>query len=219
MKNDKEEHFCSICNVSSYKTNRFYYNTKYGKNLCNKHYIQLSKYGKIVKRTIFDKNEIIIYDNYAEMVLYNKDSEEIAKTKIDIEDVNKIKNVKWALSHNYVVSTNRKHNLRLHVYLLEKNNDLIVDHINGNTLDNQKSNLRHVDFYQNSMNTKKTSRNTSGFTGVDFNKQKQMWRARIRINGKDIHLGLFTNKNDAIEARRKGEIKYFGEFRRGEQYR
>ena len=55
--------------------------------------------------------------------------------------------------------------------------------------------------------------NTSGVIGVHWDKVIKKWRARVMLNGKSKHLGYFTNKEDAIKARKEGEIKYFGDFR------
>ena len=55
--------------------------------------------------------------------------------------------------------------------------------------------------------------NTSGNIGVSWNKEKQKWKAYITIGGKQIHVGYFVNKEDAIQARKAAELKYFGEYR------
>ena len=86
----------------------------------------------------------------------------------------------------------------------------VIDHINHNTLDNRKQNLRIVTRVQNQMNMSKRKDNTSGFTGVHFNKRSDKWMATIQVNYKSINLGTFKNKEDAIEARKKAEEKYFG---------
>lgn len=57
---------------------------------CQKHYNQIYKHGHIFNRTLMDLNEIIKHDNYAEIILYNKKCQEIARTKIDLEDVSKV---------------------------------------------------------------------------------------------------------------------------------
>jgi hypothetical protein len=91
-----------------------------------------------------------------------------------------------------------------------------VDHINGNSLDNRIKNLRLATYSENGMNRVSLSRrNTSGFTGVYWNKRDKRWVARINPNRKQIHLGNFINKEDAIQARIEAEKKYFGEFRHG----
>ena len=90
-----------------------------------------------------------------------------------------------------------------------------IDHIRGPCNNNKINNLRLATHSQNSMNRVNLgSNNNSGYTGVDWNKRLKKWRARITINGVQKHLGYFTNKEDAIKARKEAEIKYFGEFRR-----
>lgn len=89
-----------------------------------------------------------------------------------------------------------------------------VDHIDGNSLNNQRKNLRICTRSENAMNTGISKTNTSGFKGVMWHKRDKAWRAGIKKKGKHIHLGNFKDKEEAIEARRKGEIKYHGRFRR-----
>ena len=88
----------------------------------------------------------------------------------------------------------------------------IIDHINGNRSDNRIQNLRPCTTSENMMNSNISSRNTSGFKGVNQRKGRTLWDASIRIDGKLIILGSFKNKEDAILARKSGEEKYFGEF-------
>lgn len=90
--------------------------------------------------------------------------------------------------------------------------NMVIDHKNHNLLDNRKSNLRIVTNSQNQMNKAIVQNNTSGATGVVWLKDTQQWRAEIRINMKTIYLGFFTNKDDAIAARKLAEEKYFGEY-------
>ena len=53
--------------------------------------------------------------------------------------------------------------------------------------------------------------NTSGITGVSWKKQRNKWKAYINVNRKQIHLGYFTEKDDAVRARLRGEIVHFKE--------
>lgn len=89
---------------------------------------------------------------------------------------------------------------------------LQVDHINHNTLDNRKRNLRIVTVSQNNMNKDIRSDNTSGHSGVSFNKKSGKYVSYIKINQKRIHLGSFIDINDAIKAREDAEEKYFKEY-------
>jgi len=98
----------------------------------------------------------------------------------------------------------------MHRLVMNCPEDMDVDHIFHNTWDNRKEFLRIVTESQNQMNKTITINNTSGVPGVCMDKNK--WRARIRVNNKEIHLGYFINKEDAIKARKQGEEKYFGEY-------
>lgn len=83
-----------------------------------------------------------------------------------------------------------------------------IDHINRVKIDNRISNLRDVTQVQNGQNKTKHKNNTSGHTGVVWHKREQQWRARIRLNGKDIYLGGFPDIQSAIDARKQAEAKY-----------
>ena len=87
-----------------------------------------------------------------------------------------------------------------------------TDHINRDKTDNRRSNLRECTTAQNAMNSSLRRTNTSGVTGVSWHKGAGKWRARIMIDGKHMHIGYFSDKADAIAARRAAEIKYFEEF-------
>lgn len=80
-----------------------------------------------------------------------------------------------------------------------------VDHINGNTSDNRLENLRNVDAQGNSRNRKLSSNNKTGYSGVHWCSDRQKFVARIKINRRNISLGAFSLKEDAIEARRQAE--------------
>lgn len=174
------------------------------KGYCNKHYQQWYDHRKILERTPFDKNKIINYDNYLEIYLYSGKGEqkEIARTKIDKDNLDKIKNYKWSLSNKYVI--NVKNEIFLHQLILGKKEGYEIDHINHDKLDNRKQNLRFVTRSQNMMNNK-----TKGYYWC---KRDKRWVVNICINYKSIYLGNFKNEQDAILIRKKAEQKYFGEF-------
>ena len=90
----------------------------------------------------------------------------------------------------------------------------LVDHEYGDRSNNKIKDLRLASNAQNQMNhIKLRSDNTSGVIGVSWDKVKKKWRSTIQKNGVQKHLGHFTNKEDAIQARKEGEKKYFGRFR------
>jgi hypothetical protein len=176
------------------------------KGYCDKHYGQLIRNGKILKRTRFDKNEIIDCGDYYEICLYSGRGEqkEVARTKIDKEDLEKVKQYKWSLRKGYPTHINSKLPKGLSQFIIGKKEGYDIDHINHDILDNRKQNLRHCTVSQNMMNKK--------VKGYCWHKDNKKWMAYIKINKKFINLGSFINKQDAINTRRKAEQKYFGEF-------
>ena len=83
-----------------------------------------------------------------------------------------------------------------------------IDHINGNPLDNRILNLRDVDQAENHKNKRRQSNNSSGVTGVRWNKQAGKWVAYINVDGKQIYFGLFEDFFEAVCARKSAENKY-----------
>jgi len=84
----------------------------------------------------------------------------------------------------------------------------LIDHINGNPLDNRIVNLREATNYENSQNIyKPQTNNTSGFLGITYMPKKKKWRAKITVEGKRLSLGYYKTPEDAhkayIEAKRK----------------
>lgn len=77
-----------------------------------------------------------------------------------------------------------------------------VDHINGDTADNRKSNLRVVSKSENQRNQKLSKASTTGFGGVSFYKKTGRYRAQVKVAGRSIHLGEFDTAEEAAAARR-----------------
>lgn len=87
-----------------------------------------------------------------------------------------------------------------------------IDHKNRIKDDNRFSNLREANDHENGANCSVSKRNTSGHKGVMWYKRHNKWTASIRVNRKPLHLGYFTDLQDAINARLNAELKHFGEF-------
>lgn len=134
----------------------------------------------------------------------------------DLEDYDKIKNYCWYKNNQgYLISFDYNSNkkIRLHRLIMNPTSDQIIDHINHNTIDNRKSNLRIVTYSQNLMNKSLVSSNTSGITGVSWYEKRNKWKSYITINKKQKFLGYFDNFEDAVRTRKEAEVKYFGEYR------
>lgn len=190
----------------------------HSKGYCSRHYQQFKKYGFVthVGRSEKDLNEIVEYDNYAEIILYNKACEETARAIIDLDDIEKCKIYKWTYKNDSGYVANIQSVGYLHRFIMECPEGMVVDHINGDKLDNRKSNLRICTAEENALNNKIYATNKSGYPGVSWFKKTNKWRARIQVQGNEIHLGLFESLEDAIAARQQAELEYFGEYRRQE---
>lgn len=132
----------------------------------------------------------------------------------DLEDYDLIKEYCWSIDskvRNYkaIIARDCKNNKVIRLANLVMNAKYI-DHINRNTLDNRKENLRICTQSQNSKNQSKPKNSKCEFMGVSFERGK--YCARIGYNKKKIHLGSFDNLEDAIISRLKAEKEYFSEF-------
>lgn len=99
--------------------------------------------------------------------------------------------------------------VRMHRYVINYTGKDVVDHINNNRLDNRLENLRVVTRSQNSQNMSFIKNTSSKYVGVSKNKKTSKYEASIKVNGKKIYLGHFTEEVDAAKARDKATLKYF----------
>lgn len=81
-----------------------------------------------------------------------------------------------------------------------------VDHINGVRTDNRIANLRCVTRSANLRNQKRSMKNTSGVTGVVWDAARSKWKASIKVNGKNHHLGRFDSYTEAVAVRKSAEV-------------
>lgn len=144
----------------------------------------------------------------------------------DFDDLNQytwcLNNAGYAFRAKHIYNSFKKyssegifmHRLLLNIHHWTKYTKIVVDHINGNILDNRKSNLRSCSIKENVRYKQKLMKtNNSGFMGVSKSVSKSKpWRARIKYNGKEIHLGCFIKKEEAGKAYKLASEKYFGVF-------
>lgn len=145
-------------------------------------------------------------------------------TMVDDEDYDWLNQWKWypcrdrdglyALrsKRDYVAKTHTQ--IYLHRVLMKAPPGSLVDHKDGNPLNNQKENLRFCTPLQNSQNCSKRSGTTSRFKGVHFCSRDKRWRASIRANSKKIYIGQYTDEVKAAIAYNDAAVKYYGEFAR-----
>lgn len=150
---------------------------------------------------------------------YTDDNEEFW---FDLADYEKIKDYCWRYNPDgYVVGYDRRHckHIKLHRLVMDIEDPLIeVDHIihlprNEHKIDNRKQNLRIVNRSQNCMNTAIYKNNSSGYRGVSWHSRMQKWLARIQVDGKNIYLGSFTDKEEAHRIYEQAAKEYFGEYK------
>jgi hypothetical protein len=108
--------------------------------------------------------------------------------------------------------TKKIHKLVGDAFIQNPLNKKCIDHIDNNRLNNNIANLRWVSQQENQMNSKLSSKNTSNYKGVLFDKQINKYKAYITINGKRKHLGYFEKIEDAVNARVKKAEELFGEY-------
>ena len=160
-------------------------------------------------------NECLKKENHYEIILNRKHK---GICLIDVEDYDLIKQYTWTLNKiGYVRASINKKDALLHRFLFNvTDTKVLVHHINHNTLDNRRCNLMIANKSINAMDKIMQSNNTSGVIGVYWakeNDREHRWKAVITVYKKTINLGRYRKLEDAIKARKEGEIKYFGEYR------
>lgn len=187
-------------------------NNNLSKGYCNKHYLQVRKFG-FVKKTMFDKNKIHCRNEVCYIELCNEKCDKVGVAKVDKKNMQLISKYKWGVNFRGYVNTAIKGKIFfIHHIIFGKKDGLVIDHINGDKTDNRECNLRHVTISQNLYNRVTTRSNKT--IGV-ARRRNGTWRSYINLNNKRIYLGTFNKKEDAIMSRKIAEEKYYGkDFRK-----
>jgi hypothetical protein len=143
---------------------------------------------------------------------------------VDDEDYELLNQYKWVAflngcnnwyAYRSVRINKRSYFIAMHNVILKPHKGLICDHINGNSLDNRRINLRECTNTENIRNQKLQSRiKSSVFKGVHYSQRDKVWIAKVVVNKKDISLGTFRSEIKAGLAYDEGAKKYYGEFAR-----
>lgn len=132
------------------------------------------------------------------------------------KDYKVLKSFEWYVSkignQHYVTRFENYRNIYMHRQIMEFPKGMVVDHRNGNGLDNTRRNLRICSIADNVRNCKTVRRNNkSGYRGVSVHKSGK-WQSAIMVNRRSIKLGICDNPADAAKLYDKAAKKYFGRF-------
>lgn len=152
------------------------------------------------------------------MTIGRDGSREINLTKgqiaiVDVSDFELLSRWKWCVnSFGYAIRNTggSPSQVLMHRQIMNAPPGIQVDHINGNPLDNRRCNLRLATSSQQKMNRRPTA--SSGYKGVRWHKRQGQWQARIKVEGKERHLGYFDDVEAAARARDEASIIHHGEF-------
>lgn len=197
--------YCEICG----STHKIYLRKEFNKHLCYAHWYQLKYIGEIQHTNdIYNLKRFEFKDDICEIIIYDKHHTEKCRAVIDIDDYEKVKDLKWWVDNKgYLKAHINNEKVRLHWLIF----GFKADHIDNNPLNNRKSNLRKVTESQNMMNQSKSTANTSGVKGVYWYKPYSTWKAQIKVDSKDRFLGYSETFDEAVRMRLREEAVLFKE--------
>ena len=134
---------------------------------------------------------------------------------VDDEDASILRGTKWGavvVTDRHVYAASKQRGLLHRAVLRITDPFVVVDHINGDTLDCRRSNLRVATRTQNQGNRRRNRNGSSRFKGVGWHTGARKWRARMTDAGMTVELGLFSDEEEAARAYDRVARVKFGEF-------
>lgn len=186
---------CSFCNRTNEECRIRMIN---GLCYCPKHITRHYRHQPMDAKTIYDTNDYIIHDDFAEIILRDAKGSEVSRAVIDIDDVPKCKPYKWHLRRGHgdtdyvIASLQNNQKIHLHRLVLGYDGEDDIDHINRNGLDNRKSNLRIVNHSINTLNNK--------HAGV-YKVNSGRYRSSCCKDYKTYYIGTYDTFEEALQAR------------------
>jgi hypothetical protein len=122
----------------------------------------------------------------------------------------------YASRNSTYVRGEKRFQISMHraILSLDYGDKRIGDHVNMDTLDNRRMNLRVASPAENLRNRGRQENNTSGYKGVGYMKVYKKWRARIKVGGRSIPLGYFNTPEEAYAAYCAAAVLHHAEFAR-----
>jgi hypothetical protein len=172
------------------------------------------------------KNKYII-DGDITYIILEKRNGEILTAKIDTKDLDKLKDFKYKWFAGYAKNTGTYYaqatvylgiidgkpkytTISMQKYLMDSKDGEEIDHINHDTLDNRRSNLKVITTQKNSLNRKGANKNSkTGIRNVIWSERDKKYIVQLQINGKNTVIGMFDNIEDAAKCAEEGRQKYY----------
>ena len=163
-------------------------------------------------RKDFEKININIDEYKYKIALRNNKKQLTGYTIVDEKNFIEANKYSWYESLLYARSNCETLNMQLHQYILPNTPEgMIIDHINGNKLDNRSANLRFATYQQNGQNRESLKGSSSQYLGVTRCKKSEKWKCQSHYNNKNIGLGTFDNEIDAALTYDKFVLLHYGE--------
>lgn len=134
---------------------------------------------------------------------------------VDLCDEPLLWEYRWKVRRDgYVVAWHQGRVILLHRLIMDAPADMVVDHLNGDPSDNRRANLRVCTHAENRRNHQgvRGGKRSSRFHGVGWWPRDAKWRARLMVDGREVHVGYFDTEEEAARARDIAACEHFGEF-------